>query len=66
MFFTYRDSCAAIAKPTGSEPIMPNYHVAAPSAEEAASLVLETCRRAHQGLACEVIYSNCSTGFYRN
>ncbi len=66
VFFTYRDSCAAIAKPGGPEPVMPTYHVAAPSAEDASSLVLDACRRAHEGLACEVIYSNCSSGFYRN
>ena len=66
VFFTYRDSCAAIAKPGGTEAIMPTYHIAAPSAEDASSLVLDACRRAHEGLACQIIYGNCSTGFYRN
>lgn len=65
MFFTYRDSCAAIAKPGGTDAVQPTYHVEARSEEEASSLVLETCSQAHEGLACEVIYSNCSTGFHR-
>jgi len=66
VFFTYRDSCAVIVKLSGTEPVMPTYHVAAPSVEEASGQVLETCSRANEGLACEVIYSNCSAGFYRN
>ncbi|MGJ4728417.1 DUF4189 domain-containing protein [Luteimonas sp. SDU101] len=65
VFFTYRDSCAAIAKPGGTDAVQPTYHVEARSEEEASGLVLETCSQAHEGLACEVIYSNCSTGFHR-
>lgn len=66
VFFTYRDSCAVIAKLVGSEPVMPIYQIAARSVEEASSFALEACRRANEGGACEVIYSNCSEGFYRN
>ncbi|MGY1408541.1 DUF4189 domain-containing protein [Luteimonas sp. A611] len=66
VFFTYRDSCAVIVKLSGTEPVMPTYHVVAPSVEEASSLALETCGHANKGRACEVIYSNCSKGFYRN
>ena len=66
VFFTYRDSCAVIVKLSGTEPVMPTYHVAARSVEEASDLALETCGRANEGRACEVIYSNCSEGFYRN
>lgn len=66
VFFTYRDSCVVIVKLSGTEAVMPTYHMAAPSVEEASSRVLETCSRANEGRACEVIYSNCSSGFYRN
>ena len=66
VFFTYRDSCAVIVKLSGTEPVMPTYHVAARSVEEAIDLALETCGRANEGRACEFIYSNCSEGFYRN
>jgi len=66
VFFTYRDSCAVIVKLSGNQHVMPTYHVAAPSVEEAGSFALEDCHRANEGGACEVIYSNCSEGFYRN